>query len=135
MKMVFLMMASILLLRQDASVPTPRRSYELVEHLKIAWSDILKQPDDDYDVYFYSNGCQYCRDLEQDIVIYALGGHRPLYFIEVSPFLPFGFFTINCSCDISCLRLAAYPSLFVIEQGCVIDVIIGFSSIVTHYGF
>lgn len=130
-----MIIASLLLLQQDAGAPTWRHSYECIGHLKISWASVLGQQHDNYDVFFYSKGCQYCLALERNIVMYALGGGRALYFVEIIPALPFGSFTPRCACDMACLRLAAYPSLFMIEQGCVIDVIIGSHAIAAHYGF
>jgi len=129
------MIVALLLLRQDAVVASSAYRYHHIVDLKIEWRDLLKQQNNEYEVYFYSTSCQFCLDLEEDIVTYALTGGGNLFFIEVTPYLPFGPLRLECACDISCLRLPAYPALLTIRDGCVSGVIIGSGAIGTYYGF
>lgn len=137
MRNLIIIILTLLSLRQDSPIFIEKPIYSDDNYRKILWVDILNQSSDDYHVYLYSLSCRYCQLLEAEINGFINKSPDPVYLIEVTPYLPFGAFNSQCNCHLSCLRLPAYPIIYSISQGCVIDVIIGrqnISSWITDIG-
>ena len=56
--------------------------YQIVNDNQIQWSDVLKQNDDNYLVFIYSETCSNCHDIQQEVIDFAIDRIVETYFID-----------------------------------------------------
>lgn len=56
--------------------------YDFISDAQIQWSEIFKQTEDRYLVYFYSPTCGYCEDIKNDILGYFKNNDVCMYFVS-----------------------------------------------------
>ena len=121
----------------EVSVPSSNmesistHTYSEISHLKIFWSEIFKQKEKDYFVYFYSETCSHCRSIKNHIIEYALDEDNHIYFVSSSPEI-----TIdeekakNNNVDkLTDLAIRGYPSLIKLSEKIVMLNVAGVSPI------
>ncbi len=59
-------------------------SYDEISHLKIYWSTIFVQEEDNYYVYLYSVTCSHCNSIKNEMIEYALLEQEKIYFVSSS---------------------------------------------------
>ncbi len=111
--------------------------YEDVAHLEIAWDDLLTQPFDEYDVYIYHPACGYCASIKQDILRYALEISRPpLFLLKFHEEIPIDSGAeLRVVCELQDVAIRGYPTVILIRNRCVFEVVTGAQSIAVHYDF
>ena len=60
------------------------QDYEIVRSNQIRWLDVLKQQEDNYIVFVYSETCLYCHEMLNEIVEFASGDFLKTYFVNGS---------------------------------------------------
>jgi len=66
----------------------------------------------------------------------AMMGDQPLFFIMVTADIPFGppsYYMRRC--DVATMTASGYPAVFVIDDHCLVTMILGAENIRYHYGF
>lgn len=93
-------------------------SYEEISDRKIYWSEIFKQQEPGYFVYFYSLSCSHCESLKDDIIGYSLSIEEKMYFVESSPEVVVDEnLSKNVGVDsLDQLGIKGYPTLLRIEE-------------------
>lgn len=69
---------------QEEEVDEKKRDYSEISHLKIVWSDIFSQSENEYFVYFYSLYCSHCNSIKNFMIEEALAGNKKIYFSQAS---------------------------------------------------
>ena len=69
---------------QEEEFDEKKRDYSEISHLKIVWSDIFSQSENEYFVYFYSLYCSHCNSIKNFMIEEALGGNKKIYFSQAS---------------------------------------------------
>ncbi len=69
---------------QEEEIDEKKRDYSEISHLKIVWSDIFSQPENEYFVYFYSLYCSHCNSIKNFMIEEALAGNKKIYFSQAS---------------------------------------------------
>ncbi len=66
---------------EETSERETKYQYYDVEYLKISWTDVLSY-NGEYHVYVYSESCEACQSLKQDILNYAINKAKTtIYFV------------------------------------------------------
>ncbi len=103
---------------EDNSEKVINHSYTEVENLHIFYSEIFKQQQVTYFVYFYSLTCSHCASIKNEIIEFALSKKETIFFIKSSPEITIDenkAKEINVS-NISDLAIRGYPSLIKIDE-------------------
>ena len=99
---------------------------EIIINHQIQWLDLLKQDDNHYIVFVYSETCGLCHDMLDEIVAFATDEIMPTYFVDTSTNdVPR---TINAETDMASIdevSIIGTPTIIEIEQGKVISNIPG----------
>lgn len=122
-KILFIPLASIILTgcvsflpkkeesREDKTIQEIHHEYDEISDIKIFWSDIFKQSDNEYYIYLYSTTCSHCNSIKDEMIEFALNSTTPIYFIQSSSehnIAELG--TINVK-ELSSLYIRGYPTL------------------------
>ena len=59
------------------------REYNIPLDQKIVWSDCLKQKEDHYLVFFYSDTCAHCHEIMGDVLSFYEANVLPTYFLNI----------------------------------------------------
>ena len=59
------------------------REYNIPLDKKIVWSDCLKQKEDHYLVFFYSDTCAHCHEIMGDVLSFYEANVLPTYFLDI----------------------------------------------------
>ena len=59
------------------------REYNIPLDQKIVWSDCLKQKEDHYLVFFYSDTCAHCHEIMGDVLSFYEANVLPTYFLDI----------------------------------------------------
>jgi|GEM_PF-1754619 len=103
----------------------------------IVWDALLEQTHAVYEVYLYSPTCGHCLAIESDMVrIYLHRAQPPLYVMKTDATIPFGPpKPAGCQCRLEDIKANGYPALFVIENGCLTNLVLGAAQIAAYYRF
>lgn len=93
-------------------------SYEEISDRKIYWSEVFKQQELGYFVYFYSLSCSHCEAFKDNIIGYSLSSEEKMYFVESSPEVVIDEnLSKNVEVDsLDQLGIKGYPTLLRIEE-------------------
>ena len=104
--------------------------YEIVIDNQIIWSEIFKQKEDQYLVFFYSETCQHCHQIMEDVLAFSESEIIEMYYLNTRnqdikiPINPATELTIGMSA-INELFIAGTPTIIEIKNGVVINNIPG----------
>ena len=60
------------------------KEFEIVENNSITWPEILKQEEKEYIIFFYSETCAYCHEMQKEVVDFATTCPLKTYFLNTS---------------------------------------------------
>lgn len=103
---------------EDNNTESINHSYNEVEDLHIFYSEIFKQQQASYFVYFYSLTCSHCASIKNEIIKFALSKIETIYFVKSSPEIVID---ENKAQELGIsnvvdLAIRGYPSLIKIEE-------------------
>ena len=69
----------------EESVPHYKafKEFQVVVDNSIKWPDILKQEENKYITFFYSETCVYCHEMQEEVIDFATTCHLKTYFLDV----------------------------------------------------
>ncbi len=121
----------VVLFLLSSCTPLSIKRYEDISKENIIfWNDIFNFKND-YFVYIFSYTCQYCLEIEKDIINFYLNCSETLYFVEYCneiPLTSYPYSVIGVS-DVYNLAIKGVPTLFKIAEHCVNDVYFGVNMI------
>ena len=59
------------------------KEFEIVENNSIKWQNILNQEEKSYIIFFYSETCAYCHEMQSEVVDFAITCPLKTYFLDV----------------------------------------------------
>lgn len=60
------------------------KDYEVVVNNSITWPEILNQEEKNYIIFFYSETCAYCHEMQQEVIDFAITCPLKTYFLNTS---------------------------------------------------
>ena len=60
------------------------KEFEIVENNSITWPEILNQQEKSYIIFFYSETCAYCHEMQKEVVDFAITCPLKTYFLNTS---------------------------------------------------
>ena len=60
------------------------KEFEVVTNNSITWPEILNQQEENYIIFFYSETCAYCHEMQQEVVDFAITCPLKTYFLNTS---------------------------------------------------
>lgn len=69
---------------EESSKKSQYSEYEIVNDRQIKWSDVLSQEDEGYVVFFYSETCNHCHEMMEDVIAFASENIEPTYFLDTA---------------------------------------------------
>ena len=63
------------------------KDFEVVVTNSIAWPEILNQEEKSYIIFFYSETCAYCHEMQQEVIDFAITCPLKTYFLNTSEVL------------------------------------------------
>ena len=66
-------------------------NYSDFQELKLEWKDLFSPAKSQYFVYFYSNSCQHCEKIKEDVLTTISMNRELFYLTEYSNEIPIGF--------------------------------------------
>lgn len=60
------------------------KDFEVVVNNSITWPEILKQEEENYIIFLYSETCAYCHEMQQEVVDFAITCPLKTYFLNTS---------------------------------------------------
>ena len=60
------------------------KDFEVVVNNSIAWPEILNQEEKSYIIFFYSETCAYCHEMQQEVIDFAITCPLKTYFLNTS---------------------------------------------------
>ena len=60
------------------------KEFEIVENNSITWPEILNQEEIEYIIFFYSETCAYCHEMQKEVVDFAITCPLKTYFLNTS---------------------------------------------------
>ena len=60
------------------------KDFEVVVNNSIAWPEILNQEEKNYIIFFYSETCAYCHEMQQEVIDFAITCPLKTYFLNTS---------------------------------------------------
>lgn len=60
------------------------KDFEVVVNNSITWSEILNQKEKSYIIFFYSETCAYCHEMQQEVIDFAITCPLKTYFLNTS---------------------------------------------------
>ena len=60
------------------------KEFEIVANNSITWPEILKQEEKEYIIFFYSETCAYCHEMQKEVVDFATTCPLKTYFLNTS---------------------------------------------------
>ena len=60
------------------------KDFEVVVNNSIAWPEILNQEEKSYIIFFYSETCAYCHEMQQEVIDFAITCQLKTYFLNTS---------------------------------------------------
>ena len=60
------------------------KDFEIVANNSITWSEILNQEEKEYIIFFYSETCAYCHEMQKELVDFAIACPLKTYFLNTS---------------------------------------------------
>ena len=61
----------------------PYKDFEVVVNNSITWPEILNQEEKTYIIFFYSETCAYCHEMQQEVIDFAITCPLKTYFLNV----------------------------------------------------
>ena len=58
------------------------KDFEVVVDNSIKWSDILNQEENKYIIFFYSETCAYCHEMQEEVIDFAITCPLKTYFLD-----------------------------------------------------
>ena len=62
----------------------PYKDFEVVVNNSITWPEILNQEEKSYIIFFYSETCAYCHEMQQEVIDFAITCPLKTYFLNTS---------------------------------------------------
>ena len=68
----------------ESSLQTTKKfkDFEVVINNSIKWPDILDQEEENYIIFFYSETCAYCHEIQQEVIDFAITCPLKTYFLD-----------------------------------------------------
>lgn len=60
------------------------KDFEVVVSNSITWPEILNQEEKNYIIFFYSETCAYCHEMQQEVIDFAITCQLKTYFLNTS---------------------------------------------------
>ena len=60
------------------------KDFEVVVNNSITWPEILNQEEKSYIIFFYSETCAYCHEMQQEVIDFAITCRLKTYFLNTS---------------------------------------------------
>ena len=60
------------------------KDFEVVANNSITWLEILNQEEKNYIIFFYSETCAYCHEMQQEVIDFAITCPLKTYFLNTS---------------------------------------------------
>ena len=60
------------------------KDFEVVANNSITWPEILNQEEKSYIIFFYSETCAYCHEMQQEVIDFAITCPLKTYFLNTS---------------------------------------------------
>ena len=60
------------------------KDFEVVANNSITWPEILNQQEKSYIIFFYSETCAYCHEMQQEVIDFAITCPLKTYFLNTS---------------------------------------------------
>ena len=60
------------------------KDFEVVANNSITWPEILNQEEKSYIIFFYSETCAYCHEIQQEVIDFAITCPLKTYFLNTS---------------------------------------------------
>ncbi len=60
------------------------KDFEVVANNSITWPEILNQEENSYIIFFYSETCAYCHEMQQEVIDFAITCPLKTYFLNTS---------------------------------------------------
>jgi thioredoxin-related protein len=60
------------------------KGFEVVANNSITWPEILNQEEKSYIIFFYSETCAYCHEMQQEVIDFAITCPLKTYFLNTS---------------------------------------------------
>lgn len=60
------------------------KDFEVVVNNSITWPEILNQEEKNYIIFFYSETCAYCHEMQQEVIDFAITCPLKTYFLNTS---------------------------------------------------
>ena len=60
------------------------KEFEIVANNSITWPEILNQEEKEYIIFFYSETCAYCHEMQKEVVDFAIACPLKTYFLNTS---------------------------------------------------
>ena len=60
------------------------KEFQVVVDNSIKWPDILNQEENKYIIFFYSETCAYCHEMQQEVIDFAITCPLKTYFLNTS---------------------------------------------------
>ena len=76
------MFASCAAVKNEQMSKNAFSQYEIVQNNQIMWSEIFKQKEDHYLVFFYAETCDHCHQIMGDVTSFADQNIVPIYFLN-----------------------------------------------------
>lgn len=64
------------------------KEFEIVANNSITWPEILNQEEKEYIIFFYSETCAYCHEMQKEVVDFAITCPLKTYFLNTSETVP-----------------------------------------------
>ena len=68
----------------ESSLETTKKfkDFEVVINNSIKWPDILNQEEENYIIFFFSETCAYCHEIQQEVIDFAITCPLKTYFLD-----------------------------------------------------
>ena len=105
---------------------------EIIIINQITWSDLLKQKEDNYLVFVYSEKCGHCHDMMNDIVAFANDDILPTYFVNtLQNNVPLSSETIVPTNKIEEATIIGTPTIIEVKENWIITNVAGIDNCLT----